>query len=401
VQVAANLLATQGPDAVTTRSVALAAGLQAPAIYRLFGDKNGLLDAVVEHGFATYLSNKPPVGTNADDADPIAGLRAGWELHVGFGLANPGLFRLMLTALRTPDGQAIAAAGEEILRARVHRVAAAGRLRVTERRAVDLIRAAGTGVVFTLIDQPEAERDEALADTAWESVCAAILTDPATTAIPGPAAAAVTLRAALPGLTTLTPAERALLADWLDRIAGSLQGHVGAAEASLDGRDELLRNRSQRRDPGLIAATAATERRAVDHLVGRAVAAEQPGVGDVLDVLQRGTQRSGVIPGLADRGGDRGRADLRPGRVVPVSLPRHAVHVQTGCSGQHAAEILQYVHVPDGNPQRHRGGQLPAPLHLHRLLIVVELLPSGPGMRRPRQRAAARGCIERHRAQRG
>jgi AcrR family transcriptional regulator len=216
VEVAANLLATRGPDAVTTRSVALAAGVQAPTIYRLFGDKGGLLDAVVEHGFATYLTSKPPVGT---DADPIVGLRAGWELHVGFGLANPELFRLMLTTLRTPDGQAIAAAGAEVLRARLHRVAEAGRLRVTEQRAVDLIRAAGTGVVFTLIDQPEAERDEALADTAWESVCAAILTDPAAAAVPGPAAAAVTLRAALPDLTTLTPAERALLADWLDRIA--------------------------------------------------------------------------------------------------------------------------------------------------------------------------------------
>jgi AcrR family transcriptional regulator len=218
VEVAANLLATQGPDAVTTRSVALAAGLQAPTIYRLFGDKGGLLDAVVEHGFGTYLTSKPPVGT---DADPIAGLRAGWELHIGFGLANPELFRLMLTSLRTPDGQAIGAAGEKILRARVHRVAEAGRLRVTERRAVDLIRAAGTGVVFTLIDQPEAERDEALAGTAWESVCAAILTAPGTAAVPGPAAAAVTLRAALPDLTALTAAERALLGDWLDRIAES------------------------------------------------------------------------------------------------------------------------------------------------------------------------------------
>jgi AcrR family transcriptional regulator len=217
VEVAADLLATRGPDAVTTRSVALAAGVQAPTIYRIFGDKNGLLDAVVEHGFATYLANKPPVGP---DADPIAGLRAGWELHVGFGLANPELFRLMLTALRTPDGQAIAAAGTEVLRARVHRVAEAGRLRVTEQRAVDLIRAAGTGVVFTLIDQPEDERDEALADTAWESVRAAILTDPSP-ATTGPAAAAVTLRAALPDLTALTPAERALLADWLDRIAES------------------------------------------------------------------------------------------------------------------------------------------------------------------------------------
>jgi AcrR family transcriptional regulator len=216
VEVAAQLLATQGADAVTTRSVALAAGVQAPAIYRLFGDKNGLLDAVAEHGFASYMARKPPVDA---EADPVASLHAGWELHVGFGLANPQLFRLMHTGPRTPGGRAAAAAGLEILRARVHRVAAAGRLRVTERRAVELISAAGTGVVFTLIDQGGDERDEALADTAWESVRAAILVDQDTDAVPSPAAAAVTLRAALPGLTALTPAERTLLGDWLDRIA--------------------------------------------------------------------------------------------------------------------------------------------------------------------------------------
>ena len=222
MEVAAGLLATEGPDAVTTRSVALAAGVQAPTIYRLFGDKSGLLDAVVEHGFASYLAAKPPVGT---DADPVQGLRRGWELHVGFGLANPELFRLMHTALRTPGGRTAAAAGAGVLEARVHRVAVAGRLRVTERRAIELIQAAGTGVVFTLIDQPEEERNDTrgdtLTDTAWEAVCATILTDANTAAIAGPAAAAVTLRAALPDLTVLTAAERALLGDWLDRIAES------------------------------------------------------------------------------------------------------------------------------------------------------------------------------------
>ena len=217
VEVAAHLLATGGPDAVTTRSVALAAGVQAPTIYRLFGDKSGLLDAVVEHGFASYMARK-----HLDaDSDPVESLRAGWELHVGFGLANPELFHLMHTALRTPQGRAAAATGAGVLQARVHRVAEAGCLRVTERRAVDLIRAAGTGVVFTLIDQARDERDDTLADTAWESVCATILTDASTVAITGPAAAAVTLRAALPDLTALTLAERGLLGDWLDRIAES------------------------------------------------------------------------------------------------------------------------------------------------------------------------------------
>ncbi len=193
----------------------------APTIYRLFGDKSGLLDAVAVHGFASYVARKHL----GPDSDPVESLRAGWELHIGFGLANPELFRLMHTAshtaLRTPEGRAAAATGAGVLQARVHRVAEAGRLRVTERRAVELIQAAGTGVVFTLIGQPAGERDDALADTAWASVCATILVDPSTVAVTGPAAAAVTLHAALPGLTALTPAERALLADWLDRIAES------------------------------------------------------------------------------------------------------------------------------------------------------------------------------------
>jgi len=218
VEVAAELLASGGPDAVTTRSVALAAGVQAPTIYRLFGDKGGLLDAVAEHGFADYMARKPPIST---DGDPVEGLRAGWQLHIGFGLANPELFRLMHTARRTPDGRAAAAAGLAVLQARVHRVAEAGLLRVSERRAVELIDAAGTGVVFTLIDQTVDERDDALADTAWEAVRAAILAAENTSGVPGPATAAVTLRAALPGLEALTPAERALLGDWLDRITES------------------------------------------------------------------------------------------------------------------------------------------------------------------------------------
>jgi AcrR family transcriptional regulator len=225
VEVAAKLLADSGPDAVTTRSVALAAGVQAPTIYRLFGDKNGLLQAVAEHGFTSYMNQK----RIDPDADPVENLRAGWDLHVGFGLANPELFRLMRSVLHRPSSQAVVAGGVEVLRARVHRVAEAGRLRVPESRAVDLISSAGTGVVFTRIDQPEADRDPGLADLAWQSVCAAILIADApangpaegAAAQPGPAAAAVTLRAALPGVGVLTPAERALLGDWLDRIAAS------------------------------------------------------------------------------------------------------------------------------------------------------------------------------------
>jgi AcrR family transcriptional regulator len=216
VEVAAELLATEGPAAVTTRSVALAAGVQAPTIYRLFGDKEGLLDAVAEHGFATYVAQKPAVDT---DDDPVHGLHTGWELHVGFGVTNPALFRLMHTATPTTDGRAILESGIRVLQERVRRVARAGRLQVSEKRAVELIHAAGTGVVFALINQPQDDGDESLADLAWESVCRTILVDPPAASSTLPVAAAVTLLASVPDLPAFSRGERELLTEWLARIA--------------------------------------------------------------------------------------------------------------------------------------------------------------------------------------
>src|SRR5437660_5036181 len=92
VTAAAELLEAGGPDAISTRAVAAAAGVQPPTIYRLFGDKQGLLDVVAAHGFASYLATKTirePTG------DPVADLRAGWDEHVELGLAKPALYRLM------------------------------------------------------------------------------------------------------------------------------------------------------------------------------------------------------------------------------------------------------------------------------------------------------------------
>ncbi len=216
--VAAQLLREQGPSAVTTRAVAQAAGVQAPTIYRLFGDKEGLLDAVAEHVFAAYVADKAQI---ADSADPIADLRAGWDLHVGFGLANAALFGLLTDPSRGARYSSAAAAGLQLLRARVRRIAAIGRLQVPERRAVELIHAAGTGAVLTLLSLPAQERDLDLADAMYDAVRHAILTDVPALAENTTAAVAVAFKTLVPNLPTLTDAERALLTDWLDRVLGS------------------------------------------------------------------------------------------------------------------------------------------------------------------------------------
>jgi AcrR family transcriptional regulator len=143
---AAALIAAHGQDAATTRAVSVAAGVQAPTIYRLFGDKRGLLDAVAQNELAAYVASK---AKRKRHADPVQEVRIGWDLHVEFGLANPGLFAIMEFAPQAGGPSPAAAAGLEILRQKINDIAKAGRLRVSEQRAAALVHSACTGTILT------------------------------------------------------------------------------------------------------------------------------------------------------------------------------------------------------------------------------------------------------------
>ncbi len=215
VAAASRLLADGGREAVSTRAVSAAAGVQAPTIYRLFGDKQGLLDAVAAHGLTTYVTSKAAVKPSDD---PVEDLRNGWDLHVGFGLANPALYSLIYGDPRPGVSPPAAVAAADILAGHIHRIAGAGRLRVGEERAAQLVHAAGSGTILTLIGLPEDRRDLALSDLARDAVIAAITTDAPAAADPGPAGAAIALRAVLSQTSALSAHERGLLEEWLDRI---------------------------------------------------------------------------------------------------------------------------------------------------------------------------------------
>lgn len=215
IEAAMALLARDGRDGVTTRAVAEAAQVQAPAIYRLFGDKRGLLDAVAAHGYATYLRDKS--ARTASD-DPVEDLRTGWDLHIAFGLANPAVYTLMSDpALQLTAGRE----GRRVLARHIHRVATAGRLRVPEERAVDLMHAAGLGTILTLLETPAGQRDLGVSTAARDAVIRAITFEQPVLASPTPATAAIALRAVLPDATALSAGERALLDEWLARLARS------------------------------------------------------------------------------------------------------------------------------------------------------------------------------------
>jgi AcrR family transcriptional regulator len=233
IEATATLLAEGGRDAVSTRTVCAAARVQAPAIYRLFGDMQGLLDAVGSFGLAAYLSEKAALD---DSADPVENLRAGWDLHVEFGLAQPAFYTLIFGDVRPGHQPTAAAQAAAILADRVHRIAQAGRLRVTEEHAAQLVHSTGKGVTLTLIATPPDRRDLTLSTMARESILATITTEAATAATSnGLVNAAVSLQAHLGEATILTDSERALLGEWLHRIGTDSPG-AGAATAPRKGR---------------------------------------------------------------------------------------------------------------------------------------------------------------------
>ena len=215
VEAAAGLIAAGGRDAATTRAVATAAGVQAPTIYRLFGDKRGLLDAVAEHGLAAYVAQKI---ARMPHPDPVEELRRSWDLHVAFGLSHPGLFAILSDPRPRPPTPAIAA-GHRFLKQKMRDVALAGRLRMSEDRAVALLRSFNTGTVLTLLGLPESQRDPDLSATAREAFLTAITGEAVSPGSAGVGGAAASLRACLDQTSALSNGERHLLDELLDRIA--------------------------------------------------------------------------------------------------------------------------------------------------------------------------------------
>ena len=219
---AAELLNEGGASAVTTRAVAERAGVQAPTIYRLFGDKDGLIAAVAEAVMAAYVSSKQTV--TFEDRPPVEALRAAWQRHIDFGLANPELYG-MLSAPGHHEFSPATVLGIDVLRRLVNAMATAGLLVVSERRAVEMIHAAGSGVVLALLSQPTDERDLQLSDTMFEAVLGAIRgthrdeTDTTHDAL----AATIRFGAVVDDLTALSRAERELLGEWVSRCITSME----------------------------------------------------------------------------------------------------------------------------------------------------------------------------------
>lgn len=222
---AAELVAASPDGDISTRAVCEAAQVGAPALYRHFGDKEGLLSAVVDHGFDAYLATKRERG---ESTDPVEDLRNGWDSHIEFALRNPNLYRLMNSpAMRTPPAAALES--HRILTRDLERAAEQGKLRVTPELAAQMIMSANTGVALMLVSRPATFSDDSVRTRVRDAVHAAVFTPDARAAEPVEAevpSAAVRLRALLNRSkeSGLSAAESVLMNEWLDRVSNAAQG---------------------------------------------------------------------------------------------------------------------------------------------------------------------------------
>lgn len=210
IAAAADLIAASPGEEFSLRAVCDAVGVKMPTLYHFFGSKQGLIDAVIEHGFDLYLNEKSSMESSGD---PIQDIRAGWDAHVAFGLANPGFYTLMYGKVRPGHSPEAQSRPSEILRALTARAAEQGRLLVPSEQAAAHILVTNIGVTLRQIIL--AAPDPALSQAVREGAISAITgkgtraNDSLTTAIE--------LAAAQPDV--LGRAETQLLIEWLGRLS--------------------------------------------------------------------------------------------------------------------------------------------------------------------------------------
>lgn len=239
LEVAAALVAQSPNGDVSTRAVCEAAGVGAPALYRHFGDKEGLLSAVVDSGWEKYLATKR---ARRPGTDPVQDLRDGWDTHTQFALQNPNLYRLMNSpAMRTPPAAALES--HQILTSDLQRAAEQGKLRLTPELAAQIIMSANVGVALMLVSRPATFTDKTVSRRVRDAVHAVVFTPQVMEAAAGAGAASdsgagagaadggeVELPATAARLGAMlrmspspafTPAESGLLSQWLDRLSNT------------------------------------------------------------------------------------------------------------------------------------------------------------------------------------
>jgi AcrR family transcriptional regulator len=232
IDAALSLLAEHPGSEPSTRELYELAGVAAPTLYHHFGTKEGLLEAVVEQAFSAYLERKNAV---LDTGDLLADFAAGWDMHIDFGVQNPVLYRLMYSGARGRRCGAAQKADAE-LRRQLTRFAEEGLLQTSVEEAVEVTTAMAIGCVMQLVHDGSPAIGS-IAQTVRAALIAKLTGWPAQRDDPGLAARLLLTRIGS-AADLFTPAEEALLRQWLRTIAEHFDAPTTIPELAPKGRHQ-------------------------------------------------------------------------------------------------------------------------------------------------------------------
>ena len=89
---AAEILESEGPDALSVRRIAAAANVAPMGVYNHFDSKNGIVEALFIQGFERL---RQALAGIADVEDPYEALQEGGRRYRALALAHPMVYRLM------------------------------------------------------------------------------------------------------------------------------------------------------------------------------------------------------------------------------------------------------------------------------------------------------------------
>jgi AcrR family transcriptional regulator len=170
VLAASRLLAEGGPAAVTLRAVGDRAGVSRSAPYRHFGDKDGLLTAVLLEAFGRLFQEMTSAMAAAPTNTPEA-LRCGFRTYVRFGLAWPEHYLLLfgdrLMNVEAAELSRVAPEGLDFFQSIIARGQRAGELRQGDPRDMTLLTWSAVHGLVTFgisghLARKGLDRDEAL-----------------------------------------------------------------------------------------------------------------------------------------------------------------------------------------------------------------------------------------------
>jgi AcrR family transcriptional regulator len=169
-----SLLAEEGVERFSMRRLAELCGYTAPTIYHHFGDKNGLIDALIDDRFRRLLVT---LSDSPRGKDPLAALRTMAESFVQFGLDHPAHFHL-LTARKPNDSETLPAQEEvrELFVETLARLGEKGRLNAhSPSEAGQSLWAMLHGLVSLQISQPDVGWSETLVQTSLDALLAGLV----------------------------------------------------------------------------------------------------------------------------------------------------------------------------------------------------------------------------------